>query len=190
MGAARAANETVAVGSLDAILGHYKESFRTKLHEENLGAPDVLMDVFGITPQMKAQASQYWGRELGMCWERLVRQVMRDHAQDVGPALASPSGSPCDFTMGNVAVDTKYRLGSGDSGTLNKLAANSAWLQSKQYQPVMLFLREDSLDSARSKMVRAGWRVLEGQASFDFIQQHTGQDLRAYLLRQCLRPAS
>lgn len=169
--------------NLDDIVSHYQCAFASDRQVHPLGAPDVLMNVFGVTPEMKAAASQYWGRELGMCWERLVRSLILQHGPKAGPALTGPDGgSPCDVTLGNMAIDTKYRLGSGDSGTLKKLAANAKWLAAQGYEPVMLFLRADSLEAARTRMRRAGWKVLEGEDSFEFVRRHTGQDLKSALL--------
>lgn len=166
---------------LEDILAHYQHAFQSKLHTDTHGPSDVLMEAFGVTPEMKTAAAQYWGRELGMCWERLVRGLFACNAAGFGPPLANGAGEPCDFTVDGQAVDTKYRLGSGDSGTLRKLADNAEWLRSQGFSPVMLFLREDSLDTAISRMRKAGWRVLQGDASFDFITEHTGQDLRGFL---------
>ena len=49
------------------ILGQYQESFITKEYSEENNDHDVLMDVFGITPDLKRENRQYWGRELGKC---------------------------------------------------------------------------------------------------------------------------
>jgi len=167
--------------TLECVLGQYQKSFQTKIHDPTLGESDVLMEAFGITATVKAGAPQYWGRELGMCWERLVRGLFASHGTGYGPALTVNDGQPCDLTFDGVAVDTKYRLGSGDSGTLKKLAGNARVLAGLGFEPVMLFLREDSLPSALRKMRKAGWRVLQGPESFAFIEEHTGGDLRSFL---------
>jgi hypothetical protein len=162
------------------ILTRYQEAFQAKLHHEQLGGMDMLMAAFGLTPQDKAAASQYWGRELGMCWERLVCSCYAP-LPSYEPGLAHATGQPCDFVYGRMAVDTKYRLGSGDAGTLKKLAENARWLKARKYEPVMLFLRTDSLASATSRMRRAGWQVLEAEESFELVKAHTARDLLAEL---------
>ena len=39
------------------------------------------MEVFGITPEMKRENRQYWGRQLGMCWQRLVTEISRQSSR-------------------------------------------------------------------------------------------------------------
>jgi hypothetical protein len=56
--------------SLDSILQNYQQSFKDKVHNEENDDHDVLMDAFNITPELKRQNRQYWGRELGKMWER------------------------------------------------------------------------------------------------------------------------
>ena len=58
--------------ALDAILGSYKATFSEKVYSDENDDHDVLMDVFGISPLLKRESRQYWGRELGMCWQKLV----------------------------------------------------------------------------------------------------------------------
>ncbi|MDQ6786111.1 MAG: hypothetical protein M3033_04745 [Acidobacteriota bacterium] len=52
---------------LRSILGQYKDSFAAKEYGEENNDHDVLMDVFGITPDLKRENRQYWGSELGRC---------------------------------------------------------------------------------------------------------------------------
>ncbi len=44
---------------LRSILGQYKDSFITKEYREENNDHDVLMDVFGITPDLKRENRQY-----------------------------------------------------------------------------------------------------------------------------------
>ncbi|MBF7686235.1 restriction endonuclease, partial [Acinetobacter sp. B10A] len=60
---------------LESILKAYQLSFKSKVYNEENDDHDVLMDVFGITPELKRQNRQYWGRELGKMWERLVVDI-------------------------------------------------------------------------------------------------------------------
>lgn len=76
--------------------------------------------IFDITPELKRENRQYWGRELGMCWQRLIVELCRQTCPDFAPALHFNGDEPCDLIVGQRAIDTKYRIGSGDSGTLKK----------------------------------------------------------------------
>ena len=104
--------------------------------------PISLMEVFGITPELKRENRQYWGRELGMCWQRLVIEVFKGTRKDYGPAIRIGADEPCDLTVGKLAIDTKYRIGSGDSGTLKKFKSYGPLLKKQGYEPVILMLRE------------------------------------------------
>jgi len=109
--------------ALDEILSAYQKGFCEKVYSDENDEHDLLMDVYGITPLLKRENRQYWGRELGMCWQRLVVEVCRQTRKDFGPAFRIGADEPCDLTVGNLAIDTKYRIGSGDSGTLKKFKA-------------------------------------------------------------------
>ncbi|MCZ0905281.1 hypothetical protein ON021_35830, partial [Microcoleus sp. HI-ES] len=54
---------------LEQILAKYQNSFTAKIYAEENEEHDILMDVFGISPLIKKENRQYWGRELGMCWQ-------------------------------------------------------------------------------------------------------------------------
>jgi len=162
--------------SLESILAQYRDSFNAKQFVPAPDSTDVLMAAFGITPELKKSAIQFWSRELGMCWEHLVSDLFSSVPQ-FGPAIKTEFGEPCDFTSAERAIDTKYRLGSGDSGTLRKLASNAHWLKSIGYIPTMLILREDSLHGAIAHMSKAGWEVLQGEDAFNFISAQSGRDL-------------
>ncbi|MHB1423170.1 MAG: hypothetical protein ACYC3I_08250 [Gemmataceae bacterium] len=56
---------------LKDVLRAYRDSFSMKTYSEGNNDPDPLMEVFGITPDRKRENRQYWGRELGMCWQLL-----------------------------------------------------------------------------------------------------------------------
>jgi hypothetical protein len=55
------------------------------------------MNAFGITQELKQENKQYWGRELGMCWQRLVTDLCKNLCTDFEPALRIGSDEPCDF---------------------------------------------------------------------------------------------
>ena len=51
---------------LEQILARYQNSFTDKVYTEENEEHDILMDVFGISPIIKRENRQYWGRELGI----------------------------------------------------------------------------------------------------------------------------
>jgi len=105
---------------LDEILQNYQTAFVDKVYSKENDDHDLLMDVFSLSPELKRENRQYWGRELGMCWQLLVIEAFKNVA-DFQPALRIKQDEPCDLIVGKYAIDTKYRIGSGDSGTLKKI---------------------------------------------------------------------
>jgi hypothetical protein len=166
---------------LDSILQAYSNSFSDKAYGQENEDSDLLMRAFGITPELKRENRQYWGRELGKCWEGLVVSACR-HSADFHPALRVGADEPYDLIVGSHAIDTKYRVGSGDSGTLKKFRQYGALLIERGYQPVFLFLREDNLPAAISACKAGGWRTLFGDDSFEFIKEASGFDMKDFLL--------
>ena len=167
--------------ALDEILAAYQKGFSEKVYSEENDDHDLLMDVYGITPLLKRENRQYWGRELGMCWQRLVVEVCRQTRADFGPALRIGADEPCDLTVGNLAIDTKYRIGSGDSGTLKKFKAYGPTLAEKGFTPVLLIVRDDNLRAAITACNAGGWTVTTGQQTFDYLLKLTGFDVKAFL---------
>lgn len=168
---------------LDEILDGYRESFQRKIYAPENQDTDALMDVFGITPQLKREHRQYWGRELGMCWERVVVRVFRSSRSDYGAPPRIGADEPCDFLVGRSAIDTKYRIGSGDSGTLRKFRNYGQALLENGYSPTLLILREDNLRAAVAACERGGWDILTGERTFAYIERATGFDLKSHLER-------
>jgi hypothetical protein len=167
--------------TLEGHLRAYSASFSSKVHPEENNDSDILMEVFGITAELKRENKQYWGRELGMCFQRLIVEIAKSSRKDFEPALKVGDDEPCDLRFGGMAIDTKYRVGSGDSGTLKKFKTYGRDLASLGYEPVMLLLREDNLASAIKAMHVGGWTVLQGKETLDFVQQKTGFDLEEFL---------
>ena len=64
--------------------------------------------------------------------EKLV-EPRRHTCADYGGALKFGSDEPCDLVLGSDAIDTKYRVGSGDSGTLKKFKQYGALLKQNGY---------------------------------------------------------
>ena len=93
------------------ILERYYEAFKAKTYSAENNDTDVLMDIFGITPEQKRENRQYWGRELGMMWQLIVTEICRNHTSSFRSALKIGSDEPCDLIIDNYAIDTKYRIG-------------------------------------------------------------------------------
>lgn len=163
--------------NIEKLFESYQNSFTQKQYSEENNDIDILMSVFQITPELKRENRQYWGRELGMLWERLIQELFREYHADYKEKVRIDRSESCDLYAGHQAIDTKYRLGSGDSGTLKKLKANGEKLLAEGYQPILLVLREDNLQSALSACKAGGWKVLTGQESLRYIQEKTGVQL-------------
>ena len=161
----------------------YQESFAGKIYAFENDERDLLMDAFGITPELKRENRQYWGRELGMCWQLLVTRLCSMTSQNFQPGLKVGDDEPCDFRLGSDAVDTKYRVGSGDAGTLKKFRAYGKLLTDAGYRPVMLFVRSDNLQAAITACRAGGWTLLMESDSFEYIRINTGFDLRGWLVK-------
>lgn len=166
---------------LKDIFMRYQRSFSNKVYDkENLDI-DILMSIFGITPVIKQENRQYWGRELGMCWQLIVTTIFRYNHVGFGNALKFGDDEPCDFIFNQVAVDTKYRIGSGDSGTLKKFKHYGHQLREQGFEPTLLILRTDNLASAIKACQTGTWQLNIGDDAFAFIKTHTQFDLFAYL---------
>lgn len=168
---------------LDEVLRRYQSSFVEKVYSDENDDHDILMDAFGISPELKRENRQYWGRELGKCWESLVIEACKN-AKTYQPALKIGSDEPCDLRVNTYAIDTKYRVGSGDSGTLKKFKQYGSLLKENGYKPVFLFLRSDNLPAAITACQSGGWSIYIGKQSFDFIKKISGFDLERYLIKK------
>lgn len=169
--------------NLDAVLTRYQSSFSEKIYSEENEEFDLLMNAFSITPQVKRENKQYWGRELGKCWESLIIEACKNLAT-FQPALRIGSDEPCDLIIDNYAIDTKYRIGSGDSGTLKKFKYYGNLLKQQGYEPVLLSLREDNLPAAITACRKGSWNIYMGKQSFNFIREISGFDMEQYLIKK------
>ena len=169
---------------LKEILSDYRQAFTGKTYSEENDDPDPLMAVFGITPDLKRENRQYWGRELGMCWQLLVSELFRNRRADYQGPIQIGDDEPCDFRVGKDAVDTKYRVGSGDSGTLKKFKAYGKLLSERGYRPVFLMVRDDNLQAAITACATGGWTVFTGKDTFEYIRKEADFDLEDWL-RTC-----
>ena len=175
---------------LDHYLESYYNSFFKKAHTpDNFSTlHDVLMDVYGVTPKQKHESSQFWGRQLGALWQKLVSAVFEQSSlvqNYTGPIRITDNDGkldePADLSGNGYAIDTKYRIGSGDAKFIKQTEKNAAILNSMNLKPVLLILRIDSLANPIRAAKSAGWQILEGIDSFDFIKEQTGYDLYNYL---------
>lgn len=171
--------------AVDEILQHYANSFKNKEFETLTANPDILMNSFGITSEMVEENKQYWNRELGKCWERVIVKTFEISCpKDFKPALRIGADEPVDFIYKNIAIDTKYRVGSGDSGTLKKFKQYGEKISNLGYEPYFLFLRTDNLPAAITAIQNGGWNILMGEETFSFIKDKTGYDLKNHLLKK------
>lgn len=166
---------------INEIIAEYSKSFSEKTYSDENNETDILMQAFNISPELKRENRQYWGRELGMAWQKIVVGIFMNKHPKYGPALKFGGDEPCDLVAGSDAIDTKYRIGSGDSGTLKKFKQYGQLLRDKGYRPVLLILRRDNLDSAITACKTGGWTVLIGKESFKYIYDNTGMDIGQYL---------
>ena len=119
-----------------------------------------------------------------MCWQLIVSAVFNCFRDDYGPAIRVEADEPCDFIIGDTAVDTKYRIGSGDSGTLKKFRQYGHMLRTEGYNPVFLIVREDNLPAAIAACTAGSWAVYTGNSTFAYVEEQSGFDLRSFLLRR------
>lgn len=167
--------------ALENILQQYQSSFEGKVYIEENNDHDILMDVFNITPNLKRENRQYWGRELGMCWQLLIQKIAELNCKDYKPGLKINGDEPTDLFIGKDAIDTKYRIGSGDSGTLKKFKEYGKLLIEQKYNPVILILRNDNLPAAITACKVGGWKVIIGKDCLDYLKTKTGFDLENYM---------
>lgn len=166
---------------LEAILTTYQRSFASKVFGDESAEEDELMLVFGLTQTAKAANKQYWGRELGMCWQRLLVSVYKQTSSSFAGPIREGEDEICDLRVGNDAIDTKYRIGSGDSGTLKKFKQYATRIDGLGYRPVILILRNDNLHAAITACIAGGWTVLAGPDAFGYIRESSGVDLKTWL---------
>lgn len=167
--------------SLEAILTQYHQAFLAKQFYEGSSEEDDLMRVFGLTHTRKAFNKQYWGRQLGKCWQSLVTELSRQTANQFSGPLVADEEEICELIIGTDAIETKYRIGSGDSDSLKKLRRNSNSLKDIGYRPVLLILRNDNLPGAITACKTGGWTVLIGEEVYQYLQEVTGVDFKLWL---------
>jgi len=172
---------------IEPIIKEYYIKFKAKLNQPSVENNDFdeLMNLFNISPELKRDNRQFWGRHLGKLWEKMVVELAKTHCQDFQPELRINKDQLCDLIIGSDAIDTKYRIGSGDSGTLKKLKDYGAILQEKGYNPVMLIVRDDNLPSAIAAVKSRGWNVLTDVESFSYLKEKIGIDINDLIQEFC-----
>jgi hypothetical protein len=169
---------------LESILIQYQKSFAGKTFSEESSEIDDLMSIFSLTQEVKMGNRQYWGRELGMCWQKIVTELCRAYCTNFKDAIREGGDELCDLVVENDAIDTKYRIGSGDSGTLKKFKSYGKNLSDRGLNPVVLIVREDNLQAAITACRTGGWRVISGKNSYEYIDRLTGFDLHSWLVER------
>src|SRR6266487_5590916 len=96
--------ENAVDNRLKEILSDYRQAFTGKTYAEENDDPDPLMAVFGITPNLKRENRQYWGRELGMCWQLLVSELLSHYCKTYSPAIKIAEDEPCDCCVAKDAI--------------------------------------------------------------------------------------
>ncbi|KXA15553.1 hypothetical protein [Gardnerella pickettii] len=171
-------NKSELENELEKLIKQYSDSFSSKTYDEENNEYDPLMRLFNITPAIKRENRQYWGRELGKFWERFVIEIFKFCRPDLfKPAKKYGRDEPYDLIVGKYAIDTKYRVGSGDSGTLKKFKQYGEKISNLGYKPIFLMVREDNLPAAMTAIHKGGWTTYTGKASFEFITNLTGIDI-------------
>lgn len=169
---------------LESILLQYQKSFAGKVFSEESSEVDDLMSIFGLTQDMKVGNRQYWGRELGMCWQKLVTELCQANCDTFQGPIREGGDELCDLVVESDAIDTKYRIGSGDSGTLKKFKSYGKNLKDRTLNPVLLIVREDNLQAAITACRTGGWHILTGEKSYDYIKGLTGFNLHEWLIER------
>ena len=170
-----------AEDKLRSVIRSYHGLFSNKVYSDENDDLDVMMNVFGLVPAVKRENRQCWGRELGMCWQLIVTELFRAAGMGFQAGYREGADELCDLITNKDAIDTKYRIGSGDSGTLKKFKHFGNRLTELGMRPVLLIVRDDNLPAAIGACITGGWTVFTGEATFSYITEKTGVDLKAWL---------
>ena len=117
-----------------------------------------------------------------MCWQKLVTELCRQRGNDFSGPIREGADEICDLVLGSDASDTKYRIGSGDSGTLKKFRQYAERLAALKKRPVLLILRTDNLSAAINACLGGGWTIYSGNESYEYLRKATGFDLRSWFV--------
>ncbi|MDI9335413.1 MAG: hypothetical protein QM520_00045 [Gammaproteobacteria bacterium] len=92
--------------NLSDILKKYQGNFSDKVYEDDDDSTDVLMEIFGITQELERENKQFWGRQLGMCWQLLVVELCKNTCSYFSGALRLGGNELCYLVLGTDAIDT------------------------------------------------------------------------------------
>jgi hypothetical protein len=153
-------------------------------------APDLLTELFGVTPEQIRAHHQFYNTNLGILVENLVFSFLQAYStlpvtrklKDGTLELAdivhgqSPDGTDRDgavhfMSSPPTAMEIKYRYGSQDSKHVRSTAQRAQTLVNMGFEPLMWIFREDSAPSNLHACKNAGWRVVEGPEAFDWLAQ-------------------
>jgi len=98
-----------AEDKLKSVIRSYHGSFSSKVYSDQNDDHDVLMDVFGLVPAVKRENRQYWGRELGMCWQLIVTELFRAAGKGFQPGYREGADELCDLIAEKRNVSTRMR---------------------------------------------------------------------------------
>ena len=164
------------------IIDKYFISFNAKTYIEENEEDDILMQIFHISSKLKKENKQYWSRELGMIWQYLLTTLFMIYSPSkFKPSYRIGKDEPFDLIYGKYAIDTKYRIGSGDAGTLKKFKQYGKILNKMGYTPLLLILRNDNLPAAITACEHGGWQIKTGEDVFDFIKNELEIDFHTFL---------
>lgn len=167
---------------LRLVLAQCRAGMDAKEYSEESTLVDPLMTALGVTLSDKRAHPQFFGQMLGMCWEQLVYRLLGETTPQFKPPVRVGRLEPCDFVLRDMAVDMKYRIGSGDSRTIRNIRRNGRFLTELGLRPHLAILRTDSMQSSLDSLRLGGWTILEGQETVDFVSRESGFDLVAWLM--------
>ena len=101
-------------------------------------------------------------------WQLLAIELCRKTCNDYKPSVRVGGDEPGDFFLGQDAIDTKYRIGSGDSGTLKKFKTYGKNFVAQRYRPVLLIVRKDNLPAAITACEVGRWKIYTGDSTFEY----------------------
>jgi hypothetical protein len=116
-----------------------------------------------------------------MCWQLLVTELCKQTCDNFRGPITEGKDQLCDLVVGSDAIDTKYRIGSGDSGTLKKFVRYGLRPRELGYRPIMLILRQDNLPAAIAACLAGGWVTMSGGDTYQYLQDVTGFDMESWL---------
>jgi len=174
---------------LDSLVKKYRRAFQEKLRGISdsgvFGLPPeetLLMKLFALEPNIYLMNRQYFNRELGSLFEKMVKALLKTtNSKRYGNAVVVGKTQLCDCTFGQDAIEVKYRYYSGDAKTVRLYRNAAPKLISMGLKPVMLIFSTDNLRSAIKSFIKHGWQVKEGDDMAKYIKQLTGFDIKRYL---------